>query len=101
MKKRSESTIKNWSKMIVVCLSPFRDDDPDTFGDDFEVGELVAKASRNNNLADLEASMAKEDDPSYDSNYVFVAAAEMRPCMNSFFVATAAEMQQCVDPYLV
>ena len=25
MKKRRKSTIKNWSKIIVVCLAPFRD----------------------------------------------------------------------------
>jgi hypothetical protein len=25
MKKRRKSTIKNWSKTIVVCLAPFRD----------------------------------------------------------------------------
>jgi hypothetical protein len=25
MKKRRKSTIKNWSKTLVVCLTPFRD----------------------------------------------------------------------------
>ena len=48
-------------------------------------------------LADLQRSMHRDTD---DSNYVFVAAAEMQQCADTGFVA-AAEMQMCVNEFFV
>jgi hypothetical protein len=48
-------------------------------------------------LAHLQRSMHRDTD---DSNYVFVAAAEMQQCADTGFV-TAAEMQMCVNEFFV
>ena len=58
--------------------------------DNFEVGEdgrwWQKVPETYQNLEELEASRAKDGDPSSDSNYLFVAAAEMQPCVNPYLV---------------